>query len=174
MRKVVIVTETTGLNQALGDRIIELAAIEIDDSGNTLNRLHRYFNPETGIDPEASEIHGLTSAHVEEAIRFPAFAIGFAEFIRDAELIIHNAPFDLEFLNAEFKNAGLSPVESYCQKVIDTLFMARRQRPWEKNTLVSLCERFEIEYSTRNEIGTMLDAEVLAEVYLQLVKHEIH
>jgi len=172
MRKIVIDTETTGLHANRGDRIIELAAIEIVDLEITQNRIHRFFNPEREIAPEATFLHGLTSYQLRDAIRFPAFAHGFAEYIRGAELIIHNAPFDVEFLNAEFENAGLASVETYCHKITDTLAMAKRQKPGTKNALAALCERFDIEYEERTSKGAMLDAELLAEVYLKLVEHE--
>lgn len=170
MRKIVIDTETTGLNPDQGHRIIELAAIEINGWDITQNRIHRYFNPECEIDAGATAVHGLTLVRLKDEPAFDGFAHELAEFIRDAELIIHNAPFDLGFLNAEFKQAGLSPVESICKKVTDTLLIAREQYPKKKNSLNALCERYEIDNSQRTLHGAMLDAELLAEVYLKMVK----
>lgn len=174
MRKIVIDTETTGLSPDQGHRIVELAAIEIIGCMTTHIRIHRYFNPEREIDARASEVHGLTLARLKDESTFDDFAYEFAEFIRDAELIIHNAPFDLGFLNSEFAQVGLPPVESICKKVTDTLLMAREQNPGKKNNLNALCERYGIDYSQRTLHGAMLDTELLAEVYLKMVKREMH
>lgn len=174
MRKIVIDTETTGLSPGQGHRIVELAAIEIKGWEITQNRIHRYFNPEREIDPRAAAVHGLTLARLIDEPTFDDFAHEFAEFIRDAELIIHNAPFDLGFLNSEFEKAGLPPVESICKKVTDTLLVAREQNPRKKNSLNDLCERYEIDYSQRTLHGAMLDAELLAEVYLKMAMRVLH
>ena len=174
MRKIVLDTETTGLSPEHGHRIVELAAIEIDGWEITRNRLHRYFNPEREVDAGAAEVHGLTLERLKNEPTFDFFALEFAEFIRDAELIIHNAPFDIAFLNAEFKKAGLPPVESYCSCVTDTLVMARKQTPGKKNNLNALCERYGVDYSQRTLHGAMLDTELLAEVYMKLYKRELH
>ena len=119
-------------------------------------------------------MHGLTLERLKNEPTFDFFALEFAEFIRDAELIIHNAPFDIAFLNAEFKKAGLPPVESYCSCVTDTLVMARKQNPGKKNNLNALCERYGVDYSQRTLHGAMLDTELLAEVYMKLYKRELH
>lgn len=174
MRKIVIDTETTGLSPDEGHRIVELAAIEINGWEITQNRIHRYFNPEREIDAGAAAVHGLTLERLKDEPTFDDFAYEFAEFIRDAELIIHNAPFDLGFLNAELEQTGLPLVESICKKVTDTLLIAREQNPGRKNTLNDLCERYEIDYSQRTLHGAMLDAELLAEAYLKMVKRVLH
>jgi DNA polymerase-3 subunit epsilon len=174
MRKIVLNTETTGISADGGHRIVELAAIEIDGREITQNRIHKYFNPEREIDAGASAVHGLTLVRLEDEPTFDDFAHEFAEFIRDAEIIIHNAPFDLGFLNSEFEQAGIPPVENICQKVTDILLMARIQNPGKKNSLKALCERHGVDYSHRTLHGAMLDAELLAEVYLQMVKRELH
>ena len=174
MRKIVLDTETTGLSPEHGHRIVELAAIEIDGWEITQNRLHRYFNPEREVDEGAAEVHGLTLERLINEPTFDFFAHEFAEFIRDAELIIHNAPFDLAFLNAEFERTGLPPVESFCASVTDTLVMARKQNPGKKNNLNALCERYGVDYSQRTLHGALLDTELLAEVYLKLYKRELH
>lgn len=174
MRKIVLNTETTGINPDEGHRIVELAAIEINGWEITQNRIHRYFNPEREIDTGASEVHGLTLARLKDEPTFDDFAQEFAEFIRDAELIIHNASFDLCFLNSEFAREGLPPVESICTKITDTLLLARTQNPGEKSNLDALCERYGVDYSQRTSHGALLDAELLAEVYLRMVKRVLH
>ncbi len=174
MRKIVIDTETTGLSPNQGHRIVELAAIEINGWEVTQNRIHRYFNPGREIDAGAAAVHGLTVERLKDEPTFDDFAHEFAEFIRDAELIIHNAPFDLGFLNSEFEQVGLPPVESICKKVTDTLRSAKELFPGEKNNLNALCERYEIDYSQRTLHGAMLDAELLAEVYLKMFQRVLH
>lgn len=174
MRKIVLNTETTGINPDEGHRIVELAAIEINGWEISQRRIHRYFNPEREIDAGASEVHGLTLARLKDEPTFDDFAREFAEFIRDAELIIHNAPFDLGFLNSEFAREGLPPVESICMEVTDTLLLARTQSPGEKSNLDALCERYGVDYSQRTSHGALLDAELLAEVYLKMVKRVLH
>ncbi len=174
MRKIVLDTETTGLSPYEGHRIIELAAIEIFGREITENRFHRYFNPEREVDEGATEVHGLTLERLHNEPTFDFFAHEIANFIRDAELIIHNAPFDLCFLDAEFKKVGLPPVESICKIVTDTMVIARKQNPGKKNGLNALCERYGITYSQRTQHNAMLDAELLAEVYFVLHKRELH
>lgn len=174
MRKIVLNTETTGLSPDEGHRIVELAAIEINGWEITQKRIHRYFNPEREIDTGASEVHGLTLARLKDEPTFDEFAHEISEFIRDAELIIHNAPFDLGFLNSEFERAGLPPVKSICAKVTDTLQLARTQNPDEKNDLDALCERYEIACLQRTSHGALLDAELLAELYLKMTKRMLH
>jgi DNA polymerase-3 subunit epsilon len=174
MRKIVLDTEVTGLRPDEGHRIIELAAIEIDGGGITENRFHQYFNPERDVDEDASEVHGLTLDRLITEPLFSSFAHEIADFIHDAELIIHNAPFDISFMNAEFMKVGLPPVESICKIVTDTLVIARNQYPGKKNSLNALCERFGIDYSHRTQHGAMLDAELLAAVYFELHQGELY
>lgn len=174
MRKIVLDTETTGLSPEQGHRVIELAAIEINGWAITENRIHKFFNPEREVDPGAEAVHGLTLARLKDEPTFDDFAHNFAEFIRDTELIIHNAPFELGFLNSEFEQAGLPPVERLCKKVTDTLRLARDRHPEGKNTLDDLCERYGIDYSKRTTHGALLDAELLAEVYLKMSLRALH
>jgi len=174
MRKIVLDTETTGLSPAQGHRIIELAAIEINGREITNNRFHRYFNPEREVDRGAAAVHGLTLDRLKNEPRFAEIAHEFAEFILDAELIIHNAPFDVGFLNSEFERVGLPPIKKICKKITDTLAIAKVQNPSKKNNLNALCERFRIDYSMRTTHGAMLDTELLAEVYFKLVEGRMH
>ena len=172
MRKIVLDTETTGLSPDDGHRIVELAAIEIIDSKITFRRYHRYINPEREIDAGAEAVHGLSLERLQNESKFAEVAPDLIEFISGAELIIHNAPFDVGFLNSEFEKEGLPPVESICKKVTDTLLMARKQNPGKKNSLDALCKRYGIDYSNRTSHGALLDAELLAEVYLEMTKME--
>ena len=174
MRKIVLDTEVTGLNADEGHRIIELAAIEINGGGITENRIHKYFNPEREVDKDVTEVHGLTLDRLISEPTFSLCAHEIADFIRDAELIVHNAPFDISFLNAEFIKVGLPPVESICKIVTDTFVIARKQYPGMKNSLNALCERFGVDYSHRTQHGAMLDAEVLALVYFELYERGLH
>ncbi len=174
MRKIVIDAETTGINPEEGHRIVELAAIEISGNKITDKRFHRYINPEREIDEGAEEVHGLSLEFLRNESKFAEIAPDLVEFISGAELIIHNAPFDVGFLNSEFEKAGLPPVERICKKITDTLRMAREQNPGKKNSLDALCERFGIDYSERTSHGALLDAELLAEVYIELHKRELN
>lgn len=174
MRKIVLDTETTGINPKDGHRIVEIAAIEINGLEISQNRIHRFFNPAREVDKGASAVHGLTLDRLKDEPAFEDFAHEILEFIRGAELIIHNAPFDLGFLNSEFKRAGLDPAESYCMEVTDTLLMARKMHPNEKNSLDALCERYEVDHSRRTSHGALLDAELLAELYLKMFRRALH
>lgn len=170
MRQIVLDTETTGLNPSEGHRIVEIAAIEMSESGISQNCIHRFFNPGREIDEGAHAVHGLTLARLGNEAAFEDFVHEFAEFIRGAELIIHNAPFDLGFLNSEFARIGLAPVDAHCAKVTDTLLMARKLHPGNTNNLNALCERYAVAHSSRNSHGALLHAELLAEVYLNMAK----
>jgi DNA polymerase-3 subunit epsilon len=169
LRKVVLNTETTGLYPEEGHRIIELSAIELNGQEITQNRFHRYFNPEREVDEGATEVHGWTLEKLQDKPKFAEFANQIAEFIRDTELIVHNAQFDVSFLNSEFERVGLPPVESICKKVTDTLMIARELNPGEKNNLNALCERYEVDDSHLITHGALLDAELIAEVYLRMI-----
>lgn len=169
LRKIVLDTETTGLYLEDGHRIVELAAIEINGRETTQNLFHQFFNPEREVDEGAAEVHGLTWNELQDEPRFAECANQIAEFMRDAELIVHNAPFDVGFLNSEFQRVGLPPVEEICTRITDTLVMANRISPDEKNSLNALCERYEIDESQFISHGAMLDAEILAEVYLKMI-----
>jgi len=167
MRKIVVDTETTGLDPRQGHRIIELAAIELDGRKVSLRRFHRYLNPEREIDAGAVAIHGLTYERLQNEAKFADIAPGFLEFIADAELIIHNAPFDIGFLNHELDLIGLPALQN---EVMDTLKIAREMHPGKKNSLDALCGRYEIDNAHRSLHGALLDTELLAEVYFAMTR----
>ena len=166
MRQIVLDTETTGLDPRQGHRIIEVACIELVNRRLTGNHLHKYINPEREIDAEAQRVHGISLEFLADKPKFADIADEFLEFINGAQLIIHNAPFDLGFLNAELDRLGRVPVETLCQGVIDTLKDAKELHPGKRNNLDALCERYAIDNSGRTLHGALLDAEILADVYL--------
>lgn len=167
MRKIVLDTETTGLDPKQGHRIIELAAIELDGRKVSLRRFHRYLNPEREIDAGAAAVHGLTYERLQNEAKFADIAPSFLEFIADAELLIHNAPFDMGFLNNELQLLGMPPLQN---KVLDTLKLARDMHPGKKNSLNALCVRYEVDNTHRTLHGALLDTELLAEVYLAMTR----
>jgi DNA polymerase-3 subunit epsilon len=167
MRKIVLDTETTGLDPRQGHRIIELAAIELDGRKVSLRRFHRYLNPEREIEAGAVAIHGLTYERLQNEPKFADIATSFLEFIEGAELIIHNAPFDIGFLNHELGLIDLPPLQN---QVMDTLRMAREMHPGKKNSLDALCSRYEIDNAHRTLHGALLDTELLAEVYFAMTR----
>jgi DNA polymerase-3 subunit epsilon len=167
MRQVVLDTETTGLDPRQGHRIIEVAAIELDGRKVSKRTFHRYLNPEREIDEGAAAVHGLTLDRLQDEPRFAEVAPALLEFIDGAELIIHNAPFDIGFLNAELALAGLPPLSN---QVIDTLKVAKELHPGKKNNLDALCDRYQIDNSHRTLHGALLDTELLAEVYLGMTR----
>jgi len=169
VRQVVLDTETTGLDPNKGHRIIEIGCVELIDRKRTGNELHQYLKPGRKIDAGAIEVHGITNEFLQDKPVFADIADDFIAYIKGAELIIHNAPFDVGFINAELKIAGkdLGTVNTYCE-VIDSLVMARHARPGQKNSLDALCRHFNIDNSQRELHGALLDAELLAEVYLAL------
>ncbi len=167
MRKIVVDTETTGLDPKQGHRIIELAAIELEGRKVSLRRFHRYLNPEREIEAGAVAIHGLTYERLQNEAKFADIAPGFLEFIEDAELIIHNAPFDIGFLNHELELIGMPPLQN---AVVDTLKVAREMHPGKKNSLDALCGRYEIDNAHRSLHGALLDSELLAEVYFAMTR----
>lgn len=170
MRHLILDTETTGLDPKLGHRIIEIAAVEVVDRRLTGRSVHFYFNPERDIDLGATDVHGLTWETLRDKPRFSDVAAELIEFARGACWVIHNAPFDLAFLDAELERAGLSATTSLCESVIDTLALAREQFPGKKNSLDALCERFEVDNAHRTLHGALLDARLLAEVYLAMTR----
>ncbi len=170
MRQIVLDTETTGLEPKLGHRVIELAAIELINRRVSDRRFHRYLNPEREIEAGAAAIHGLTLERLQNEPKFVEIAPAMLEFIRGAELIIHNAPFDLGFLNKELELAGLGVLDEYCPSVVDTLKLAKELHPGKKNNLNALCDRYQIDNSRRTLHGAMLDTELLAEVYLAMTR----
>lgn len=170
MRRIVLDTETTGLEYRLGDRVIEVGCVELVGRKLTGKRFHAYINPERPIDPGAQAIHGLTDEFLADKPKFAAIAAELVDFIRGAELVIHNASFDVGFLNNELSLLGMEPLASLCEGVVDTLRMARETHPGRKNNLDALCERYGVDNSGRQLHGALLDAELLAEVYLAMTR----
>jgi len=167
MRRIVVDTETTGLDPKQGHRIIELAAIELDGRKVSVRRFHRYLNPEREIEAGAVAIHGLTYERLQNEAKFADIVSSFLEFIEGAELIIHNAPFDIGFLNHELELLGLPSLQN---TVTDTLKIAREMHPGKKNSLNALCSRYEIDNAHRTLHGALLDTELLAEVYFAMTR----
>ena len=169
MRQIILDTETTGLETSQGHKVIEIGAIEMVSRRKTGNTLHFYLNPEREIDEAAVEVHGITSDKLADKPCFNEKAEELLQFLKGAELIIHNAPFDVGFLNYEFKEAGYEGkvIEDYCQ-VFDMLVLARRMHPGQKNSLDALCKRYDVDNSQRIFHGALLDAEILADVYLKM------
>jgi DNA polymerase-3 subunit epsilon len=170
MRQIFLDTETTGLYPAQGHRIIEIAAIEMVNRRPTNNHFHVYLNPQREIDPAAQEVHGITLEFLQDKPLFEVIVQDMIGFIGDAELIIHNAPFDVGFLNSELGRIGLQPIETMCGKITDTLKMAKDSRPGQRNNLDALCRHFGIDNSKRTLHGALLDAELLAEVYMAMTR----
>ena len=169
MRQIVLDTETTGLEPQEGHRIIEVGCVELVNRRLTHNRFHYYINPERDIDEGAIEVHGLTPQFLADKPRFAEIAQDLLEYLRGAELIIHNAPFDVGFLDAEYTRLDKrwTGLRDICQ-VTDTLQMARKLHPGQKNNLDALCKRYSVDNSQRELHGALLDAEILAEVYLMM------
>ncbi|HTN48434.1 MAG TPA: DNA polymerase III subunit epsilon [Burkholderiaceae bacterium] len=170
MRLVVLDTETTGLEAREGHRIIEVGAIEVVARRITERRFHHYVNPERDSDEGALAVHGLTRHFLEDKPKFAEVADDLLEFVRDAEVVIHNAPFDLEFLDAELARLGRPPFTQHCLKVTDSLQMAREQHPGKRNSLDALCERYQVSNAHRTLHGALLDAGLLADVYLAMTR----
>ena len=170
MRQIFLDTETTGLYPDHGHRIIEIAAVEMIQRRPTNNHFHVYLNPEREIDPAAQEVHGITLEFLQDKPLFNAVSSEFIAFIKDAEIIIHNAPFDVGFLNMELGRIGLQPIATMCDKITDTLKMAKDARPGQRNNLNALCSHFGIDNSKRTLHGALLDAELLAEVYMAMTR----
>ncbi|MGD8783199.1 MAG: DNA polymerase III subunit epsilon [Thioalkalispiraceae bacterium] len=169
MRQIVLDTETTGLDPSEGHRIIEVGCVEIINRKITDNRFHVYINPERQIDDGAVEVHGITNQFLEDKPYYKDIASDLLQYLKGAELIIHNAPFDVGFLNSEYKklDAGWKGIERQC-KITDTLQMARKMHPGQKNSLDALCKRYQVDNSQRDLHGALLDAEILAELYLTM------
>ncbi|MEN8205419.1 MAG: DNA polymerase III subunit epsilon [Pseudomonadota bacterium] len=174
MRQIVLDTETTGLEPADGHRIIEIGCVELRNRRLTGNTYHQYIQPDREIDAGAVEVHGITNEKLADKPRFADIAVEFLEFIRGAELVIHNAPFDVGFIDHEFSSLENAPgrVNDYCT-VLDTLTMARRMHPGQRNSLDALCRRYEIDNSQRELHGALLDAEILADVYLAMTGGQV-
>ena len=169
-RQIFLDTETTGLYPDHGHRIIEIAAIEVINRRPTGNHFHKYLNPEREIDSAAQEVHGITLEFLQDKPLFNAIASDFIQFIKGAELIIHNAPFDVGFLNSELGRIGLQTVSALCDKITDTLKMAKDARPGQRNNLDALCRNYGIDNARRTLHGALLDAELLAEVYMAMTR----
>jgi DNA polymerase-3 subunit epsilon len=169
MRQIVLDTETTGLEPADGHRIIEIGCVELINRRRTDNRFRTYLNPERDIDDGAQDVHGIDREKLRDSPRFDAIAAEFIEYVRGAELIIHNAPFDVGFINAELirLGTGWGRIEDYCP-VLDTLTLAREMHPGQRNSLDALCKRYGVDNSAREFHGAMLDAELLTDVYLAM------
>ena len=170
MRQIFLDTETTGLESKLGHRIVEVAAVEMLNRRLTGKRFHNYLNPEREVEAGALQVHGLTNDFLQDKPLFLDITRELLEFIDGAELIMHNAPFDVGFLNNELGLAKLQPLENYCHSITDTLKMAKELHPGKRNNLNALCERYQINNSKRVLHGALLDAELLAEVYLAITR----
>jgi len=169
MRQIVLDTETTGLDAAQGHRVIEIGCVEIENRRLTGRHFHCYLNPDREIDEGAVQVHGITSEFLADKPRFAQVRDDFLQFVSGAELIIHNAPFDLSFLDSELALAGSAhtSMQLLCP-VTDTLQMARKKHPGQRNSLDALCKRYEVDNSQRELHGALLDAEILADVYLAM------
>jgi DNA polymerase III subunit epsilon len=170
MRQIVLDTETTGLSATDGDRIIEIGCVELLNRKLTGNNLHFYINPERDSHEDALRVHGITSEFLADKPKFAAVANQLLDYLRGAELIIHNAPFDLGFLDEEFKRLGHPATRQWVDGVIDTLVMAKEMFPGKRNGLDALCDRLGVDNSGRTLHGALLDAELLADVYINMTR----
>jgi DNA polymerase-3 subunit epsilon len=169
-RQVVLDTETTGLNAGLGDRVIEIGCIELRSRRVTERHFHQYMNPERPIEEGALKVHGLTDEFLADKPRFAEVAAEFLDYVRGAELVIHNAAFDVEFLDAELGRANLGRLADHVAGIVDTLALARELHPGKRNSLDALCERYAVDNAHRTLHGALLDARLLAEVYLAMTR----
>ena len=169
-RQIVLDTETTGLSAENGDRVIELGCVELLNRKLTGNDLHIYFNPERESHEDALKVHGLTTDFLRDKPKFAALADDVVDYLRGAELIIHNAAFDVGFLNKELELVGLPPLRTFVAEVTDTLAMAKSVYPGKRNSLDALCDRFGVDRSNRTFHGAKLDAQLLADVYINLTR----
>lgn len=170
MRQIVLDTETTGLNPRNGDRVIEIGCVELNNRMLTGNNFHRYINPERDSEEGALAVHGLTTEFLSDKPKFAEIVEELRAYIAGAEVIIHNAPFDLGFLNAEFKRLSLPSFNEHIGEVIDTLVQAKELHPGKRNSLDALCDRYGVSNSHRKLHGALLDAELLADVYLSMTR----
>jgi DNA polymerase III subunit epsilon len=170
MRQLFLDTETTGLEHKLGHRIIEIGCVEMRNRRLTNRHFHRYLNPDRDIDAGALSVHGISLEFLQDKPRFADIAAEFLDFVRGAELIIHNAPFDIGFLNAELARLDMAPIDTVCHGIHDTLRMAKELFPGKKNNLNALCDRYGVDNSHRTLHGALLDAEILAEVYVAMTR----
>jgi len=167
---VVLDTETTGLDAKAGDRVIEVGCVELLGRRPSDNHFHRYVNPERAIDEGALKVHGLTDEFLADKPRFAEIAAEFLDYVRGAELVIHNAGFDVEFLDAELGRAGLGRLQDHVAGIVDSLALARELHPGRRNSLDALCERYAVQNAHRTLHGALLDARLLAEVYLAMTR----
>jgi DNA polymerase III subunit epsilon len=167
MREIVLDTETTGLDPNQGHRIIEIGCIELVNYMPSGKEFHRFINPQRDVPEDAQRVHGITNSFLADKPTFPEVADPFLEFIADAKLIIHNASFDIGFLNAELMQLARDPIPF--DRVVDTLALARRKHPAGPNSLDALCKRYRIDLSERTKHGALLDSELLARVYMELI-----
>lgn len=170
MRQIFLDTETTGLEWSQGHRIIEVAAVEVINRRLTKNHFHVYLNPDRDIDAGAQQVHGITLEFLQDKPRFGDVAADLLDFIAGGELVIHNAPFDVGFLNYELGLLGMGTVQQSCAGIVDTLKMAKDMRPGQRNNLDALCRHYGIDNSSRTLHGALLDAELLADVYLAMTR----
>jgi DNA polymerase III subunit epsilon len=170
LRQIVLDTETTGLEVGMGHRVIEIGAVEILNRRLTGRHFHRYLNPQREIEAGALQVHGISLDFLQDKPLFRDVAVEFLDFIRGAELIIHNAAFDIAFLDTELSLAQLAVISAHCALVTDTLLMARDLHPGKRNSLDALCDRYQVDHSARTRHGALLDAELLGEVYLCMTR----
>ncbi|HEY8386577.1 MAG TPA: DNA polymerase III subunit epsilon [Porticoccaceae bacterium] len=174
MRQIVLDTETTGIEVSQDHRIIEIGAVELVNRRLTGRHFHRYINPEREVEEGAFQVHGISNEFLADKPLFARIVDEFLEFVRGAQLVIHNAPFDVGFLNHELEklDGGYGRIQDYCS-VIDTLAMARQMHPGQKNNLDALCKRYMVDNSQRELHGALLDAEILADVYLAMTGGQV-
>jgi DNA polymerase-3 subunit epsilon len=170
MRQIVLDTETTGLSAEGGDRIIEIGCVELVGRKLTGNNKHFYLNPERDSHEDALKVHGISNEFLRDKPKFAAIADELMEYVTGAEIIIHNAAFDIAFLNRELDIVGKPPFKTYAGQVTDTLAMAKEMYPGKRNSLDALCDRLGVDNSTRTLHGALLDAELLADVYINLTR----
>ncbi|MBT9553067.1 MAG: DNA polymerase III subunit epsilon [Hydrogenophaga sp.] len=170
MRQIVLDTETTGLSADNGDRIIEIGCVELFNRKLTGNNLHFYVNPERDSHEDALKVHGISNEFLRDKPKFAQIADEVLSYLKDAELIIHNAPFDISFLNKELERLKRPPMKAHVAGVIDTLVMAKEMFPGKRNGLDALCDRLEVDNSGRTLHGALLDAELLADVYINMTR----
>ena len=170
MRQIFLDTETTGLEHKLGHRIIEIACVEMLDRRLSHRHFHCYLNPDRESDAGALAVHGITQEFLQDKAHFSDITAEFLNFVRGAQLVIHNAAFDIGFLNSELARLDMAPIETICTDVCDTLRMAKELHPGKKNNLNALCDRYGVDNSHRTLHGALLDAEILAEVYIAMTR----
>jgi DNA polymerase-3 subunit epsilon len=170
MRQIVLDTETTGLSPEAGDRIIEIGCVELINRKLTGNNFHHYLNPDRDIHEDAMKVHGISTDFLSDKPRFENIVEEFLAYVQDAQIIIHNAPFDVGFLNAELQRNGKPVFKEHVNSVLDTLAMAKELYPGKRNSLDALCERLGVSNAARTLHGGLLDAELLADVYINLTR----